>query len=215
VRGVASAVAAAAGAGALAASAAAVGGNRLAFMPLPKEALGPEAARFVLVSDSGVDTNADAARHAGRGATAAGLARAGRITGYTLDYALPPSVLRQPPRLLGVQTIAELYRDGPTARAGLRFWRGVTRALRASRANGVTVRLAPFTARVGDGAFAYELTYRRPGAAPVYVGDVVFRTGDLLGALFVTASDEAGLRGRTTALARRLEARMRLVAGRR
>jgi hypothetical protein len=191
-------------------AAAAIDTGRLALMPLPKQALGPDAVGLALANDSGVDSNADAARHAGGGVTAADMTRYGRVTGYTLDYALP--VARPAAHsLLGVQTIAELYRDDSTATRGLAFWRGATKRLSATKVNGVTAGLSPFEARVGDGAFAFELTYRRAGKPILYVGDVVFRTGDLLGAVFVTASDQTGLRARTVGLANRLEARIQQV----
>ncbi len=192
----------------------AVDPSRLAAMPLPRQALGADAVGLALLADSGVDSNVDAARHAGGGATGAELARAGRITGYTLDYARPGTGATG--SLLGVQTIAELYRGGAAATKGLAFWRGATRALNATETNGVTIGLTPFGARVGEGAFAFELTYRRGGKPVFYVGDVVFRTGALLGAVFVTAADEAGLRARTVDLARRLATRIdRVVAGKR
>ena len=205
----------AAGAAVFCQAAAGTNPARLALMPLPREALGPDAAGFVLARDSGVDSNADAARNAGGGVTGAELARDGRITGYTLDYAVTGlSAPGAAPSLLGVQTIAELYRDGAAARKGLAFWRGVTRALNGSTANGLTVGLVPFVARVGDGAFAFELTYRRAGTPVLYIGDVVFRAGDLLGAVFVTARTKASLHTRTIGLARRLATRMqRVVAG--
>jgi hypothetical protein len=181
-------------------------------MPLPLQAFGPEAAALSLVGDSGVDSNADAARKAGGGTTAAELASYGRVTGYTLDYDRPAAIaLRSAHALLEVQTIAELYRDESAATKGLAFWRGVTRALEGSEANGVSVGLVPFEARVGDGAFAFELTYTLAGRLLFYTGDVVFRTGDLLGAVFVTATDDAGLRARTAGLADELEARMQHV----
>jgi hypothetical protein len=147
--------------------------------------------------------------------TGAELARYGRITGYTLDYALPGvSALGAAGSVLGVQTIAELYRDESTAVKGLAFWRGVTRALGADKVNGVTVGVSPVEAQVGDAAFAFELTYRSAGKPILYVGDVVFRAGDLLGAVFVTASDKVGLRAWTVGLAVRLAVRMqRVVAG--
>ena len=59
----------------------AAGPRPLASMPPPQRALGPDAAGLSLSADSGVDSNADAARHAGGGVTAADLARAGRVTG--------------------------------------------------------------------------------------------------------------------------------------
>ena len=166
------------------------------------------------MNDSGVDSNADAARHAGRGVTAADLARYGRVTGYTLHYASPgASTLPAAQSLLEVQTMAELYRDEATAKRGLAFWRGVTRALNNSKTNGITTRLSPFEVHVGDGAFAFELTYRRAGRPLVYVGDVVFRTGDLLGAVFVTTTDNTGLSARSLGLAEKLVARIQQVRG--
>jgi len=190
-----------------AAPAAAVHRAQLALMPLPKGVLGPDAAGLVLTKDSGVDSNADAARHAGGNTTAATLSRAGRITGYTLDFASPDPGRR----LLEVQTIAELYRSETTAAKGLGFWRGVTSRLNRTTGNGISTGAVPFTAHVGDGAFAFELTYRHAGEPVAYVGDVVFRTRTLLGAVFVTARDEAGIRARTVRLARALEARIRQV----
>src|SRR5437879_3211851 len=102
--------------------------SRLALMPLPRQALGPDAVALSLAHDSGVDSNADAARHAGGGVTAADLSRRGRVTGYTLDYNdASANALRAGHGLLEVQTIAELYLDAGTATEGLVFWRGVTR----------------------------------------------------------------------------------------
>jgi hypothetical protein len=205
-------VALAACAAVLCPAAAAFDPSRLALMPLPRQALGTDAVVLSLARDSGVDSNADAARHAGGGVTAADLSRRGRITGYTLDYNdAAANALRAGHGLLEVQTIAELYRDAGTATKGLVFWRGVTRGLTAFNANGVSVGLSAFKARVGDGAYAFELTYRLRGKPLAYVGDVVFRTGDVLGAVFVTAADDAGLRRRTAHLAHALEARIRQV----
>jgi hypothetical protein len=186
--------------------------GRLASMPLPKRALGPGAAALVLAAGSGIDSNADAARHAGGGVTPARLARSGRITGYTLDYRRPPTAFAPAgPVLLEVQTIAEQYRDRAAARRGLAFWRGVTRTLTTRVVSGVSVGAVPFDAHVADATFAFELTYTRAGKPLGYAGDVVFRTGSLLGAVFVTATDRAGLRARTVALARKLAERIRLV----
>lgn len=186
--------------------------SRLALMPLPRQVLGLGASALLLANDSGVDSNADAALNAGDGVTAADLTRDGRITGYTLDYARPTDALLPTPRgLLEVQTIAELYRNTALASKALAVWRGVTRKLSSSTSSGVTIRLSSFEAHVDDGAFAFELTYRRAGTPLAYVGDIVFRTGDLLGAVFVTDSNEAGLRTRTVNLASRLALRIQQV----
>jgi hypothetical protein len=185
--------------------------SRLALMPLPREALGPDAAALTLARDSGIDSNASAAKNAGGGTSAADLARQGRISGYILDYTAPPTV--SPQRLLAVETLAELYRTRANAVGGLAFWRGVTQRLGGTKRNGVAISLVPFAARVGDGAFAFELTYKLGGRTVGYVGDVVFRTGSLLGAVFVTSRDRAGLRARTVALAAKLLTRIHAVEG--
>jgi hypothetical protein len=184
--------------------------ERLDLMPLPRGALGPGTSGLRLARDSGVVSNAYAADSAGNGYTAADLAKLGRVTGYTLDYLLPDPAGSQPHELLRVQTDAELYRDRATATRGLAFWRGLTRRL-AGRQNGATVAVSPFGAHVGDGSFAFELTYRTAGPPFAYVGDVVFRLGRLVGAVFVTATDDSELRARTLQLADKLAIRMRRV----
>ena len=182
-------------------------------MPLPRSDLGAGSAALVLAPDSGVVSNAAAAKDAGRGFTGADLATRGRITGYSRDYLLPNATVPQTRhRLLGVRTIAELYRDPGTATRGLAFWRGVTRKLSASQANGVRIAISPFQASIGNGAFAFELAYRQLGQPLYYVGDVVFRSGSLLGAVFVSATDRVDLRARTLRLADRLAARIGRVA---
>jgi hypothetical protein len=187
--------------------------SRLDLMPLPLGALGPGAGALALSRNSGVLSNADAASTAGHGFTASDLAKQGRITGYTLDYRLPIITVPQTRHeLLGVKTIAELYSNRTTASRGLAFWRGVTR--RTRRQKGVSIAASPFQARVGNASFAFELTYRDAGRPLYYVGDVVFRSGDLLGAVFVSATDERALRTRTLQLADKLAVRIkRVLAG--
>jgi hypothetical protein len=183
--------------------------SRLDLMPLPRTALGPGAGALALARNSGVLSNADAAKTAGNGFTAATLAKLGRISGYTLDYRLPNATVPQTRHeLLGVQTIAELYSSRTTATRGLAFWRRLTRK-RTVFPNGITVAASPFQARVGNASFAFELTYRESGLPLYFVGDVVFRSGSLLGAVFVSATDERGLRMRTLQLADALESRMK------
>jgi hypothetical protein len=184
--------------------------GKLALMPLPKQVLGADAQVLALTKDSGVDSNATAARTA-RVATAV-LTRDGRITGYALDYLRPGlPVVPVGANLLEVKTIAERYRDAASAAQGLRFWRRVTRRTSAGNTKNVTVTLSSFRTRIGDGTFAFELTYRRGGVPVFYIGDVVFRTGGLLGAVFVTTMDDAGLRTRTIHLAHVLATRIKRV----
>lgn len=190
--------------------------GHLGLMPLPRSALGPGTAALMLAPDSGVVSNAFAARDAGRGFTGADLAKRGRITGYALDYALPNATVPQTKHVvLDVRTIAELYRGRATATRGLAFWRRVTTNLSGPHADGITVAISAFRARVGDGNFGFELTYRQAGKPLYYVGDVVFRSGRLLGAVFMSATDAVGLRWRTVHLADGLVSRIkRVLAGR-
>ena len=190
------------------------GMGQLNLMPLPRSALGVGGGALKLAPDSGVVSNAYAAQDAGDGFTGADLTKRGRVTGYSLDYVVPNATLPQTRHaLLGVRTIAELYRGPAMATRGLAFWRGVTRNLSGRQANGITVAVSPFRAGIGAGTFAFELTYRHTGQPLYYVGDVVFRTGPLLGAVFVTATDATGLRARTLQLADRLASRIRRVDG--
>jgi hypothetical protein len=192
--------------------ASAAGTGHLDLMPLPRSALGAGRAALVRAPDSGVVSNAYAAKDAGGGITAADLAKRGRITGYALDYVVPDATLPQARHaLLGVKTMAELYRDPAAATRGLSFWRDVTRKLSGRITNGVRVVASPFRAGVGDGAFAFEITYRLTGQPLYYVGDVVFRSGRLLGSVFVSATDDIGLRARTLQLANSLVSRIRRV----
>src|ERR1700744_220553 len=188
----------------------AAGTGHLNLIPLRKSALGAGRGALVRAPDSGVVSNAYAAQDAGNGITAAGLAKRGRITGYALDYVVPNTTLPQARHaLLGVKTMAELYRDPATAARGLTFWRDVTRKLSGRMPHGVRVVASQFRAGVGDGAFAFELTYRLKGHPLYYVGDVVFRSGQLLGSVFVPATDGIGLRARTLHLANSLASRIR------
>jgi hypothetical protein len=189
--------------------------GRLGLMPLPRSALGPGTGALMLAPDSGVVSNAYAARDAGHGFTAADLAKRGRVTGYALDYVLPNATVPQTRHaLLDVRTIAELYRGRATATRGLAFWRRVTGELAGPHADGITVAISAFRARVGEGSFCYELTYRQAGKPLYYVGDIVFRSGRLLGAVFMSATDASGLRTRTLRLADNLASRIkRVLAG--
>jgi hypothetical protein len=182
---------------------------RLDLMPLPRSALGAGSAALARARDSGVVTNGDAAQDAGDGFTGAELAKRGRIVGYALDYVVPKAVLPQAGRaLLGVKTMAELYRDPATASRGLAFWREVTRKRARRPTNGVTVSVSRFRANMSGGAFGFELTYRLAGKPLYYVGDIVFRSGRLLGSVFVSATDNIGLRARTLQFADSLAGRM-------
>jgi hypothetical protein len=216
VSGPRAALLAAALAGALAAEAA---GARpadraaLALMPLPKASLGAGAAALPLDRDSGVVSNADAARNATQTVTAKSLERLGRITGYTLDYNdAGAAALGKGHGLLEVQTSVELYTSPPAAARGLAFWRRDDADAAAFRTSGVRFTLKPFDpGRLGAARFAYDGTVRVKGKRPIYGIDVQFRTGRLLADVSVSSADHAGARPLATSLARKLQHRIAAV----
>ena len=112
----------------------------LALMPLAKPALGKEAFALPLDRDSGVQTNADAARNATGHVTAAQLTRLGRLTGYELDYNdAAGHALAARKGLLEVSTGVELYGSASAARNGLAFWRADAQKLLRMSSVGIGV----------------------------------------------------------------------------
>ncbi len=189
----------------------AVGRDRLALMPLPKSALGTAALSLPLDQDSGVVSNADAARNAdGPRVTAARLSRLGRITGYTLDYddaAGRALVARH--GLLQVQTGVDLYRSPAAAGAGLAFWRRDDADVRLAKAAGATVSLSSFpVGSLGSSGFGLSGVAKLKGKPPVYGVDIQFARGPLVASVSVSAADSRSRRAYVLSLAKQLDARI-------
>ena len=191
-------------------SAGAVDRGSLALMPLPKSALGGQAGGLPLDPDSGVVTNADAARDATANISAAKLAGLGRITGYSLDYNdAGAAALRSGRGLLEVRTAVELYATPAAAARGLAFWRRDDAAAAAFKTPGVSYVLTPFEpGRLGPDRFAYDGTVSVKGKRPIYGVDLQFRTGPLVADVSVSSAEPGKARPLALALASRLRRRI-------
>ncbi len=185
--------------------------SRLALMPLSKLDLGPTAALLPLDRDSGVETNAQAVDNTSSTTmTAAGFAKLGRITGYTLDYDdAGGAALGVGHGLLEVQTGVELYRSAADAARGLAFWRNDEIAASHLKISGVKISLAPLKIpAIGTASFAFSGRESVSGKPPVYGVDVYFTTGRIVGEISVSAADRASSPPLALALAPKLASRI-------
>jgi hypothetical protein len=185
--------------------------SELALMPLPKTQLGPTAALLPLDRDSGVETNAEAANNTSSATmTAAGFAKLGRITGYTLDYDdAGGAALGVGHGLLEVQTEVELYRSAADAARGLAFWRKDEIAATHIKISGVKISLAPLKLpAIGTASFAFSGHESVAGKPPVYGVDVYFTTGRIVGEVSVSAADGSSAPPLALALAPKLASRV-------
>lgn len=190
---------------------ASVSRSSLALMPLPKAELGAAASLLPLDQQSGVQTNADAARAATGKVTAVQLDKLGRITGYELDYNdAAGHALAARRGLLEVNTGVELYRSPAAARNGLAFWRrDVKKMKKLGGALGISVSLATFTTTgLPRPLFAATTVVKLKGKPPLYATDVAFVSKQLLGEVAVTAADAQDRRAYTVSLAKKLKARI-------
>ena len=154
---------------------------QLALMPLPKSALPAAAGALLLDRGSGIVSNADAADDATGVVTARRLARLGRLTGYSLDYADSGlSALVRGRGLLGIETSVDLYRDVELRARG---WPSGVPTRPGHEAEAVRRRDAfqPVAApRSATSAGASPGRSRSAGYPPIYGVDVVFRVGAIV-----------------------------------
>jgi hypothetical protein len=211
--GFAAIVAAAAVAGSVLAAGPAITNARLALMPLPKAALGPDAIALPLDPDSGVKTNAQAASDAFGHVTGADLARLGRLSGYDLDYNdAAGKALVAGKGLLEVETGVELYRDETAAAHGLAFWRKDTMRATSLHTPGLSMTTATFpVSGLGPSTFAFSATLKLKGKRPFYGAEILFQVGRLLAAVSVSGAQEADPRPLARSLAPQLKDRIALV----
>jgi hypothetical protein len=190
---------------------------QLALMPLPKALLGAGAVALPLDQDSGVITNADAARNASGHVTAAQVAALGRLTGYELDYNdSGGSALLHGHGLVEVQTEADLYRNDLAAHWALAFWRKdelVPVSLSSSDIK-VTLKKVALPGLGADG-WAYQGMAKVKGKPTLYGTDVYFREGSLLGYVSVSAANRSATLPLATKLVPALRSRIEgVLAGR-
>ncbi len=196
---------------------ASVGRPALALMPLATPMLGGGAAGLPLDQDSGVVTNADAARNANGSVTAAQLTRLGRVTGYQLDYNdAAGHALAAGHGLLEVTTGVDLYRSADAARKGLAFWRHDATNLARLRAAGISVSVKTFgAAGVPRPSFGWSGVVKLKGKPSVYGVEIAFVSGQLTADISVSAADAGSRRAYAVSLANELASRIRgVLAGR-
>jgi hypothetical protein len=176
-----------------AAGATSVSTAQLALMPLPKALLGAGASALPLDQDSGVITNADAARNASGHVTQAQVAALGRLTGYELDYNdSGGSALLRGHGLVEVQTEADLYRNDLAAHWALAFWRKDELVPANFSGVGIKVTLKKVALPgLGADGWAYQGTAKIQGKPTLYGTDVYFRDGSLLGYVSVSAANRS------------------------
>lgn len=183
--------------------------RELALMPLPLVAYGPAAQALPIALDSGVVSNAEAAQETNEGASAAVLARLGRLTGYMLDYG---SKIPSGRGVTEVQTTVEQYRTAAAAAAGLAFWRKDDADVAAAKASGIAVTFSRFApAGLGTASFGDLGSVELSGEPTVYGADVGFVAGSLVGEVSITASTPTLSRPLAQAAALKLRARIRAV----
>jgi len=190
----------------------------LALIVLPKSALGPDAAALGKSPPSGTVSNARrAATDLDPLVTAKSLARSGRLTGYALQFGLTDpqtsKALRRGAGLLQVGTIVDSFRSRAAAGAAMTKTIADLRRLEGQPLNlgGKLERVRLIRMRgFRDRAVGLVLTVDL-GGAQVHITEVAFRADHLAAAAAVTRADPATALALTTALARRLELRVRRV----
>ena len=190
---------------------------QLALMVLPRSQLGAVARGLDVKLGSGVQGNAAAAKDTlDPKDTAGGLARGGRIGGYSLEYDdLSFQGLESGRGVLAVGSSVDVF---TSAGAADRY--AVKQLADGKRYDGKYVeagfRLADWrTSRVkglGPGATLVRETLRL-GVTRYHGTLVFFRVGTLLGSVGITRADAAPETRRTVALARKLARRMRHPGG--
>ena len=180
----------------------------LALVPLPKQALGPQARTFGLAHDSGPVSNAAAASHT-PDASPATFKKLGRVGGYALEYG---NAFTGAPALTDVRTGIEQYRTAADARKALAFWAKEDAELSALDQPGfsvtnVRVNVPP----VGKTKhFAYLTSYSAANIAPVSGLDEQIADGRFILDVIVTAGTPAAAEALAPKLAKKLDARLRL-----
>jgi hypothetical protein len=184
--------------------------SSLALMPLPKSALGAGALSLPLDQDSGVLTNADAARNSNGKVGVAQVAGLGRITGYQLDYNdAGGQALVAGHGLLQVTTGVDLYRSAAEARSALTFWKRDLAKVVRLRAAGLAVAFRQFrTSGVPGASYGAVAAVTVHGKPTVYGTVVSFVSGRLVAGVSVSAADAQDRTGYASGLAKQLATRI-------
>lgn len=186
--------------------------DRLSDMVLAKSAFGAQAASFGRLRPFGYLSNRKrAASDFDPLVTPESLGRAGRLTGYSLQFGLSEAqmsrALRRGRGLLEIGSLVELYRDGPSVSLQLRatvldLHTLVGKPVRlGGRLEGLNVVRVP---GLGDEAVRLTLVVRVSGVR-VQLTEVGFRAGRLAGVVVETRADSKNVDPEVTSLPRALE----------
>ncbi len=185
----------------------------LPLMPLPQEELGSLAAGLEVDSGSGPQDNAEAADDSlDPTDTADSLAEAGRLTGYDLAYSDPQLLaLENGEGLTRIGSGLDLYSTSEQASAAFKkLIDDFTRLAGSEIESGITLSSAETfdVDDLGDEAAGIRATATFAGVTQHQTA-VGFRTGRLVGSVYVAAADATDRGAAMEALARKLEQRMR------
>jgi hypothetical protein len=181
---------------------------RLAIVPLPKSALGPDAQSFAVAYDSGPVSNRDAAAHT-PDATAKTFKKLGRINGYGLEYG---NAFTGALGIGDVRTSIEQYKTASDARRALAFWKKEDAALQKLDNPGFTVSSLPVNLpapATRTSHFAYLTSYSAANIAPVSGVDEQIADGRYVLDVIVTAGTADAAVALAPTLASKLDARFR------
>jgi hypothetical protein len=185
----------------------------LALVPLPRSALGAAARHLPIAHDSGVVSNSEAASNASGQVTAGQLKRAGRVTGYLLDYGSP---FRSSAGIHEIQTEIDRYRSAAEAHKGLSFWRRQELQHPPLRSFGIHFSVKKLQLPgLPQPSWAYAGSVSIKGLKPVSGVDSEIQYGPYLLDISVGAGSNAEASRLVPTIARHLYARLRLaLAGR-
>jgi hypothetical protein len=183
---------------------------KLPLVPLPRSALGSAAHGLAVAHDSGPVSNASAASNT-RDATARTFRRLGRVTGYALEYG---NAFTGAAGVTDVRTGVERYKTAADARRGFAFWLKEDRELGAPNQPGFSVTNVPVQVpAVGTRHFAYLTSYSAANIVPVSGLDEQVLQGRFVLDVIVTAGTASEAVALAPKLAKKLDARLRLVLG--
>jgi hypothetical protein len=176
---------------------------RLSLVPLQTAQLGPSGVSLPIQFDSGTVSNGDAPPP---------LRKAGRVSGYLLDYGNPFS---GGPGVTSIQTQIDQFRSPAGAKKGLQYWKTADK-LEASLYFQIGIAVSAHFFKVpavGSGHFAYVTLMQVPNADPLYTVDEEASSGSFVLHATVDAGTESTAEQLAPYLMTRLVHRLRRLLG--
>jgi hypothetical protein len=192
---------------------------KLSVLPLPQSVIGSAAQSLPLQPNSGVDAPGVGTLLSpipgfvgGLGCNEFCWAKLGGISGYALDYGQGAS---GGAGVTEVRTSVDKYKTAADAKKGLALWKADESQFVGYPGYGLTIdRKKKKVAAVGEGRFAFLVSYRAPNIAPLFGLDEQFRQGRYEAEVTVWAGSSAAATTLAPTLAKKLDARIkRALAG--